>query len=481
VRWGVALGWWLIPAMVSAYPADVENIPPGQYVPVALREMGRAHASIHLTMYVITFSAARRGGVVSQLLDALADAQQRGVAVHVLLDRSFTWTGERGAAVETQAGSNAAAADYLRARGVEVAFDDEATLTHAKVLILDEATVLLGSTNWSEAALTRNREGTVLVRSPALARELIAQFAGAARAEPPVPEGSAIRVPEAFLTEPHHLGWMIYDGNERAFDLYLALLRRTQEQPDAPMILSYPFLAEAIGLTPGTGWHQRHPVRRGLARLQHYGLITYDAPRGQDPTIRLTALPGEAVVTLPTAYWTWGWDRRLTFGGKVLYLVSRREAAHSPAAPTWFRSQEDLAARYGSARVFIHHGLMDLRRQNLIEVAPDALTPGDYTARTPNRYTPNPLYDPATVPQALAVLEARHGKAVVARAQRSAAVVYEDRNVQAITRLVALEQEFGPAVVRRAVAKVGAMSGNNPKKAIGYLVRTIQGMGGESS
>ena len=59
--WCVALGWLILPAIVWASPADVENIPPGQYVPVALRELARAHSSIHLTVYVITLSPRING------------------------------------------------------------------------------------------------------------------------------------------------------------------------------------------------------------------------------------------------------------------------------------------------------------------------------------------------------------------------------------------------------------------------------------
>lgn len=477
-------GMLAAPGLLHAYPAEVENIPPGQYVPVALRELGRATSSIHLTMYMITLSAARRGSAVYHLADALIAAHRRGVMVQVLLDRSGAWVEGRGAESGSSTGANAAAADYLRAHGVAVAFDDETTRTHAKVLVIDEATVLLGSANWSEASLTRNREATVLVRSPALARELMAQFAGAAQEEPSpagtVPEGPIVRVPEAFLADPRRMGAMMRFADERAFDLYLAVVRRAEGSVGTPMTLDYPWLAAAIGLTLRAGWPQRYPVRRVLARLQErYGLLTYDAPWGEDPTVRLTALPGDPFVAVPAEYWSWGWDRRLTLGGKALYLVSRWETARASSAPTWFRSQETLAARYEISLEAVHNGLMTLRRQNLLEVEPSPLNPADFSARDANRYTPNPLYDPAGETQALSALEAQHGRPAVARATRYAAAVYEDHDVRAITRLIALEQEFGPAVVRRAVAAVGGMSGNNPKKTVGYLVRVIQRMGAE--
>ena len=474
------LGLVAATAALHAYPAEIENIPPGQYVPVALQELQRAKASIHLYMYVIALPSSRQGSMVHRLVDALVEAQRRGVAVTVVLDQNIDWVdGHRGSVSTTE--KNAAAAVYLRDRGIAVAFDDEAVYTHAKVLIVDHATVLVGSTNWTEAALTRNVEGTVLVRSPALAQALLAQFAGVARASRPAPERPTIRVPEALLTSPHRLGRMVRDHDERALDLFL-LLCRADPRSDTAVVLTYAQVVDALDFRREVQASQRQTVRNLLSRLQNrYGLITYQAPAAaQDLVVRVSPAPdGDPAVTVPAAYWEWGWDRRLTFRGKVMYLLSQMYAARSPFAPTWSWSQEDLAARHGLSVAFVNYGLMDLRRQNLIEVEPGALTPARFGDRHANRYTPNPLYDPRALDHALAALEIQYGKAPVRRAKGYAAAVHEDHDVRAITRLMALEREFGQAVVRRAVAKVGAMNGSNPKKTVGYLIRVIQGMGKE--
>lgn len=472
------LGLLAVPWPLHAHSAEVENIPPGQYVPIALREIRQARRSIHLTMYLIALPSARRGSAVHQLVDALVEARRRGVAVSVLLDQNIAWTDDRRVGAASPTGKNAAAAASLQAQGIAVAFDDEAVYTHAKVLIIDEATVLLGSTNWTETAVTRNVEGTVLVRSPELARELVAQFAGVARASPPALEGPTLRVAEAFLTDPDHLGQMVRRQDEWAFDLYLALLRHADAPRSTSFTVASAPLVAAMGLTQTWVPYQRYTVRQVLSRLRdRYALLTYEAPRGRDLTIHLAPAAGDRFVSVPMTYWTWGWDRRLTFDGKVMYWLSQWYAAQSSSAPTWFRSQQDLAARHGISTGFIHNGMMTLRRHNLIEVEPSVANPADYGDRQANRYTPNALYDPETLAKALAALEQEYGRDRVMRARRHAAVVYEDADVGAITRLLVLEQEFGRAVVQRAVAKVGALSGSNPKRTVGYLVRTIQGMG----
>ncbi len=457
-----------------SYQADVEVIPPGKYAEITQREIGQAKTSIHLTMYLIALPPTRRGSAVYTLVDALMEAKDRGVEVRVVLDENYDWDGKGSRSVRGVSHKNEPAARALQARGVHVSFDDAATLTHAKALVIDGRTVIIGSTNWSEAALTRNVEANVLIRSEAVAQALLAQFAGAGRegAGTPVPEGPATRVPWAFLTNRAQLGRMVTAKDERAFDAYLYVLKTAGGQKG---------LAAMLGLGSRYAGNNQRAIRRTLQRLEdHYGLITYVFERGEDPVVTLKAVEGgdAEMVEVPSTYWDWGWHRTLTFPGKVMYLVGAMEAARSPTAPVWFRTTGDLGTMHGFSRVFAERGLMDLRRHNLIEVEPGRLNPSNYRDRDANRYTPNPLYDPTTVAQAFRQLERRYGAARVKQAAGYLAVVYEDADVDAADRLLVLEDEFGPAVVRRAVAVVGAMSGNNPKKTVAYLIATIRGLGG---
>ena len=63
--------------------------------------------------------------------------------------------------------------ELLKKNNVPVFFDTSDTYTHAKAIIIDNETVILGSTNWSKAALTRNNEANVLIRSKEFAAHLI--------------------------------------------------------------------------------------------------------------------------------------------------------------------------------------------------------------------------------------------------------------------------------------------------------------------
>ena len=471
-------------ASAFAYSADVENIPSDRYFEVALNEIRQAKSSIRLVMYLVVLMPNQPGSKARQLLDALAEAKDRGVEVRVVLDRNAAWL-EKG-------NKNLGAYRYLQDQGVEVFYDDEHRLTHAKALVVDAMTVILGSTNWSEAALTRNAEANVLIRSEGLAQEILEGF------EPPVPPvlnsgtEKTLPVPWAFLGSPKLFGRMVNGHDERALDLYLFLLKSFDGNGEGRVVLSYPVVAGGIGVESKLRWRYQDYVRRALNRLQDkYRLISFtDEKQNEDLVILLKAVgdPAEPyrpesvgeLVKVPAAYWDWGWDRRLAAAGKVMYLLGTRYASVSPMAPVWFRSEEYLAKEHGFSERFIQNGILDLRRRNLIEVEPDRLSPANYKNRKANRYTPNPLYDPQELEKAFQDLERRYGKGKVKRAVGWLHQIYEDSDVRAAERLIVLEEEFGPEVVRKAAEKVGEMSGNNPKKTVGYLIATSQGIGSRS-
>ena len=469
-------------ALADAAPADVEWIPPGQYVEVAGREIGRAKTSIYLYMYLMALSPSQPGSSVHQLVDALAAAAARGVAVQVVLDQNVGW-GEDGALTfPSPGGKNRTAATYLQAWGVRVFLDDAATVTHAKALVVDGTTVIVGSTNWSAAALERNVEATALIRSAVFARELLHSFASLALQALPPPAEGAVAIPWAFLSSRAWLGRMARERDEWGLDLYLHLTKVLGGVQATPQAVGYESLAAVLGLQGRPERTRRMEVRRVLYRLQRtYGLLTVVFRYGQDPVITLTATHDEGAVPVPAGYWDWGWDRRLTLAGKILYLLGLRYSAVSPMAPVWFWTTRELAATHGFSRGFAEDGLMDLRRHNLVEVKPAVAEPDRYHWRQANRYAPNELYDPTVLAQQFSALEARYGPAAVRPARAFAALVYEDSDVAAIERLIQLEGAFGSSVVRAAVRKVGTLRGTNPKKTMGYLIRTIEQMGRDTA
>ena len=92
------------------------------------------------------------------VLDSLTAARARGVAVRVLLE-------------PTQP-QNADAMALLRAAGAQARFFNPAgaELLHAKLAVVDGATVLFGSCNWTRSGFSRNHELDLLIRDAVLAQ-----------------------------------------------------------------------------------------------------------------------------------------------------------------------------------------------------------------------------------------------------------------------------------------------------------------------
>ncbi len=102
------------------------------------------------------------------LVGALVEAHGRGVRVRVLVDQS-DWEASITA-------RNRPAVDALKAEGIDARFDDPEITTHAKLVIVDSACVIVGSTNWNRYALSEHRQAGVRIDDPQTGRAFAAFF-----------------------------------------------------------------------------------------------------------------------------------------------------------------------------------------------------------------------------------------------------------------------------------------------------------------
>jgi DNA uptake protein ComE-like DNA-binding protein len=105
-----------------------------------------------------------------QLLDALIRAHQRGVRVRVLIDQDRDTDPYKSTVINTPA------RDLLKAAGVDCRFDRAETLLHSKFLILDGASVVIGSHNWSAGSYFQFDDLSLVIRSNDLAGQLTERF-----------------------------------------------------------------------------------------------------------------------------------------------------------------------------------------------------------------------------------------------------------------------------------------------------------------
>lgn len=142
-------------------PLTVKMLPDREYYVWVRDIIRRANSSIHLAVFLLKYDPRESvyNDPVNMLLLELVEAKRRGVDVKVVVDDA-TYNEYR----ET--------IDYLKSKGIPVRLDpSETTLLHAKILIVDGEWVFVGSHNWSESALSFNREYSVLIRSTNYAAE----------------------------------------------------------------------------------------------------------------------------------------------------------------------------------------------------------------------------------------------------------------------------------------------------------------------
>ncbi|MBU5611305.1 phospholipase D-like domain-containing protein [Geomonas azotofigens] len=153
-----------VPALSA--PAQATLLADGAYSG-AVRERIRGAKRRIICAFYLFKASGRRGNLPAQIAQDLAQARGRGVDVTVILEPG-----------DSVGRDNRAAAAYLARKGVRVIFPPGRRTTHAKAVVIDDRYVLIGSHNLSHAALTRNRELSVLLDAPELAAQVTRYLEG---------------------------------------------------------------------------------------------------------------------------------------------------------------------------------------------------------------------------------------------------------------------------------------------------------------
>jgi cardiolipin synthase len=102
-----------------------------------IEQISNAKNSIFVAMFTLTHP---------KLLEALVEAEKRGVDVTVAVDHYAA----RGASKK--------AVQFLQSHNISVSFSQGLQLLHHKWAYIDRSQVILGSTNWTKAAFTKNQD-----------------------------------------------------------------------------------------------------------------------------------------------------------------------------------------------------------------------------------------------------------------------------------------------------------------------------------
>lgn len=153
-----------IPAAAAPPSRSVTLLKNGDYLDALVQGIGKARQSVVCSCYLFK-TGTGRGNQPRRIADELIRARQRGVAVTVVLE-------DEGRRRDPLNAENHVTAALLRRGGVTVRFDSPWVTSHAKVVVIDNRHVYLGSHNLTQSALTRNNELSLHIDSPDLAAEI---------------------------------------------------------------------------------------------------------------------------------------------------------------------------------------------------------------------------------------------------------------------------------------------------------------------
>lgn len=163
-------------SFLFALPADdVIPLVDQDYYSHVHRAMKEAKKSIFCVMYSANINPKYPKSKEYQLIDDLADAHKRGIRVTVIFEKNIAfWAkGAKGRTVEKKSRK---AYELLKEKGVPVFYDSIKSVTHSKILVIDNYITILGSTNWTYSALNKNHEASVLIKSKSVAESFLAEL-----------------------------------------------------------------------------------------------------------------------------------------------------------------------------------------------------------------------------------------------------------------------------------------------------------------
>ncbi len=465
---------------IQASPTDTEFIPSNKYFEVALNEISQAKESIKLYMYLVSLSDDEPNSQVFKLLDSLVKAKQRGVAVQVIFDQTLNFDEEQSENNLLQT-KNQKAFEFLKKNNIPVFYDESENFTHAKTIVIDEETVIMGSSNWSKTALTKNHEINALIRSKEFAKNVLQDLSSIKPQENvPYSVTPTVPIPRSFLLKKKLLGEMVSESDIRAFDVTLYLYKTSSTNHDQPITLDYEELAKSLSINHMSKEDYRRQIRKVIEKLRDkYKLIEFKKPnRNQNATVKLitdkeNTKDPQNQIFIPTTYWRYNWNKELSLAGKVIYLIN---LSFTSSKPSWSMSRKQISDTFNISESFISQGTMELRKKNLLEVQYDKLEEKRFDERLSNTYTPKDLYDLQELKKRLKNLEEKHGKDKLNRAIEIATIVFEEQNPKTIEYLIDLENQYGQQIIEQASQKIQDKSPDNPKRSAGYLINTIKSM-----
>jgi len=348
------------------------------------------------------------------------------------------------------------------------------------------------------------------------------------------PATPVMAVPVAMLTNSRMIPAMVTASDNRAFDVYFALLAIASRGTDEGGNLSpekgvrereldginridrmkgsarrkglqvdMDWVARQVGIGGMPKLDYRRQITKALRKLEdRYGLIKCEFKHGKSPevTLRVRASspkdeggnlkPEEGAATgaregakreddgravrVPARFFTEGWMQTLSLKAKFLYMVSLRQRAASNIRPWWTENMAELVAQYGVHERTWCAAIRELERREILEVARAPVPKGGKGPRQPNRYLVWPLPSQEELAKAWQKLGREMPAEVLKVARECAEKMDRPDDVETVRSFARLIGKYGEARVKWAVEKVAAMHPANPYRTMRYLVGILK-------
>lgn len=470
------------------YQAEVADISGNKYFPVVKEALAKAKESICLVMFTIELSAEKQNSKANQLINTIIEAKNRGVDVEVVLDQNVDFVQRKYQSDWEIKIKSTNACKRLKDAGIKVYYDDPVKYVHAKAVVIDKKTVILGSTNWTEAAFDRNIEVSALIESKDLAGEILNYFKTIKKEKYVESVGKSTPASLSFMESAKIAPLMVKNQAERVYDVYLYLLWKFDRNREGKILLSYDDLAKHLGIYEG--WNTtdyRRQIIKVLRELeQEYKLIKFEPSYAKEAGITLLnyedpgkvyAIPQEQYFGLPDDYFNFGWNRELSFRAKFCLLINLIYSNISDTKPYWSESVAVITKQFGGiGQDIVHKGMNELRRKKLIDVRYDQFSDKPYDERAPKMYKLLKLYDPKDLELKLKAIEDKYGKALYDKARKCAEMVFEENNPEVVEDLILKTKQYGESKVKKAFGIIGQKNIDNPKRSYGYVVGILENL-----
>jgi len=469
IKFYLAIVCIFISNLVFASQADVVDICGRNYFPTVHEIFQNAQKSIYVVMYFANFNPNKVDNV-NVLVNDLVDAHKRGVKVKVILDRNVEYSkGEEFGVRE----KNSRAFEYLKSNGVEVYFDNDNTLTHAKSIVVDENIVIVGSTNWSANSMDVNNETAVVIRSDELAKKFINYFNTIAidKEESNKEAVSYVTLSKNVLTGP--LADYVRTDNKGCWNLLMWLVGRykTGEKID----FDYDVVDLDLDVHEDKDRY-RSRLNENLKKLSsRYSLITANVEYGKNAEVVLTTKlnEGKTLFEIPDTFWKYNWQKRLSLPAQFCLFINFMESGANHNK--WFRGKELLAKEFKVSHSVISSGMIELKRWNLIDIEWGSIEKG-FADRPANRFRLKNLYSMDDFNSELEKLKTKYSAEKVEKARELAKTILGENNLQDIEDIILLTEQYGADRVQMAFEKVSKYKIDNPMRSLRYVVGVVRGV-----